>query len=187
VAGPTPSPQEYDCDVGHPTHRRGGYPGVSLALVASVLVAFGLGWIAATLAGTGPGAADVAAPPPPARAAPTTTPPAVAPVGFAQPTVTVEGLEVMSVLTKVKGGVDVTLVVRNQRNDRVTVDTASLGPHDVTFRGQPVQVQSPPLTKRLGPGEALVYPCRVHLPDMDLGELSFTVGGVPVSGPAAGD
>jgi hypothetical protein len=36
-------------------------------------------------------------------------------------------------------------------------------------------------------GEALVYSCRVTLPDMNVGQLSFTVAGVPVSGPAAGD
>lgn len=42
-------------------------------------------------------------------------------------------------------------------------------------------------TKKLYPGEALVYPCRVRLPDMNFGELSFTVAGVPVSGQAAAD
>lgn len=188
MAGPTPSSlRDYDCDVGHPTHHRRGYPGVSLALVVSVLVAFGLGWITAALTGGGPRAVEVAAPPPPAAPTTAETTAPVTPVGFAQPAVTVEGLEILSVLTKVKGGVDVTLVVRNEGNERVTVDTASLGPHDVTFRGQPAQTETAPLTKRLSPGEALVYPCRVHLPDMDLGDLSFTVGGVPVSGQAAGD
>jgi hypothetical protein len=111
----------------------------------------------------------------------------VTPVGFAQPTLNVEGLEVMSVLTKIKGGVDVTLLVQNRGNRSVTVDNTDLGPHDVTFRGQPVPMEMAPVRKKLVPGESLVYPCRVHLPDMDLGELSFTVGGVPVSGPAAGD
>ncbi|GAA5130355.1 hypothetical protein [Pseudonocardia adelaidensis] len=175
--------------MGHPTHRRGGYAGVSPALLVSVLVAFGLGWVGATLAGAGTRAADVAAPPPPATApaAPTTTSAPVAPVGFAQPTVNVEGLEVMSVLTKIKGGVDVTLLVQNHGDTPITVDNATLGPHDVTFRGQPVAIEMAPARKKLSPGEALVYPCRVHLPDMNLGELSFTVGGVPVSGQAAGD
>jgi len=173
--------------VGHPTHRRGGYPGVSMTLVVSVLVAFALGWVTATLAGAD--TPTVSAPPPLPPAAPTTTeaPPPVQRVGFAEPAITAEGLEVVSVLTKIKGGVDVTLVVRNTGNSPVTVDALSLGPHDLTFRGQPAPMEMAPLTKKLSPGEALVYPCRVRLPDMDLGELSFTVGGVPVSGPAAGD
>jgi hypothetical protein len=159
-----------------------------MTLVASVLVAFALGWVGATLAGADT-PAPTAAPPPPAPVATTTATPAppVAPVGFAQPTVSVEGLEVMSVLTKIKGGVDVTLMVQNRGNTPITVDNARLGPHDVTFRGQPVPVEMTPARKKLSPGEALVYPCRVRLPDMDVGELAFTVGGVPVSGPAAGD
>jgi hypothetical protein len=172
--------------VGHPTHRRGGYPGVSLALVVAVLVAFGVGWIGASLT-----RADTPAPPAPAApAGPTATEtraPPVTPVGFSQPTVTVEGLQVMSVLTKIKGGVDVTLLVQNNGNSPITVDNSDLGPHDVTFRGQPVPMEMAPAHKKLVPGESLVYPCRVHLPDMNLGELSFTVGGVPISGQAAGD
>jgi hypothetical protein len=174
--------------VGHPTHRRGGYPGVSLTLVVSVLVAFALGWVTATLASGSTPAPS--APPPTTIAAPTateTSAPPVSPIGFAQPTVSVEGLEIMSVVTKIKGGVDVTLLVQNRGNTPITVDTARFGPHDLTFRGQPVPMDVAPQTKKLVPGEALVYPCRVHLPDMNLGELSFTVGGVPVSGPAAGD
>jgi hypothetical protein len=162
-----------------------------MALVVSVLVAFGLGWVTATLASGGTPAPSPPAPPPTTlEAAPTpteTSAPPVTPVGFAQPTVSIEGLEVMSVLTKIKGGVDVTLLVQNHGNTPITVDNTSLGPHDVTFRGQPVPMEMAPARKKLSPGEALVYPCRVHLPDMELGELSFTVGGVPVSGPAAGD
>jgi hypothetical protein len=162
-----------------------------MTLVVSVLVAFGLGWVAATLAGDGTRTASVPAPATTtAQAAPTPTETSAAPVtpvGFAQPTLSAEGLEVMSVLTKIKGGVDVTLMVQNQGNAPITVDNASLGPHDVTFRGRPVPMELAPVRKKLVPGEALVYPCRVHLPDMNLGELSFTVGGVPVSGPAAGD
>jgi hypothetical protein len=160
-----------------------------MALVVSVLVAFGLGWVTATLAGAGTPTPSPPAPPPTtAQAAPTETPaPTVTPVGFAQPTVTVGGLEVMSVLTKIKGGVDVTVLVQNQGNSPVTVDNTELGPHDVTFRGQPVPMEMAPTHKKLVPGESLVYPCRVHLPDMNLGELSFTLGGVPVKGSAAGD
>jgi hypothetical protein len=162
-----------------------------MALVVSVLLAFGLGWFAATLAGTATRSAIV---PPPATAtaqpSPTTTETSTVPVsrvGFAEPTISAQGLEVMSVLTKIKGGVDVTLMVQNQGNTPITVDNASLGPHDVTFRGQPVPMELAPVRKKLVPGEALVYPCRVHLPDMNVGELSFTMGGVPISGPAAGD
>jgi hypothetical protein len=44
-----------------------------------------------------------------------------------------------------------------------------------------------PVTKKLVPGEALVYSCRVKLPDMNAGEMAFTVAGVPVTGQAAGD
>jgi hypothetical protein len=67
------------------------------------------------------------------------------------------------------------------------VNTASLGPHDVTFRGATVPTDMAAQTKRLVPGEALVYSCRVNLPDMNPGELSFTVAGIPVRGQAAGD
>lgn len=173
--------------MGHPTHRRKGYAGVSMTLVASVLLAFGLGWLTATLTGGGTTPATAPAPStaPAAPTAETSAP--VARVGFAQPTVTAEGVEVMSVLTKIKGGVDVTLLVQNQSNAPITVDTATLGPHDLTFRGQLLPIEMAVLTKKLSPGESLVYPCRVRLPDMDMGELSFTVGSVRVSGPAAGD
>lgn len=114
-------------------------------------------------------------------------PAAPAPVGFAEPAVTPGGLEVMSVLTKVKGGVTVTLVARDRGTQAVNVDTTALGPHDVTFRGEPVPMEMTSQTKRLVPGEALVYTCQVKLPDMKPGELSFTVAGIPVSGQAAGD
>ena len=161
-----------------------------MALVVSVLAAFGLGWVAAMLTAGATGSAGQPPPAPPpvsAPPAPTTTTAPVTRVGFSQPAVTAEGLQVTSVLTKIKGGVDVTLVVQNQGNGPTTVDASGLGPHDVTFRGQPVSTEMGPLTKKLIPGEALVYACRVHLPDMNAGELSFTVGGVPVSGQAAGD
>jgi hypothetical protein len=160
-----------------------------MTLVASVALAFGLGWLTATLTGGGTTPATVPAPATstaPAAPTPETSTP-VTRVGFAQPTVTAHGLEIMSVLTKIKGGVDVTLLVQNQGNAPITVDTASLGPHDLTFRGQTVPIEMAVLTKKLSPGESLVYPCRVRLPDMNIGELSFVVGGVPVSGPAAGD
>jgi hypothetical protein len=48
-------------------------------------------------------------------------------------------------------------------------------------------MQMPQRTKTLVPGEALVCSCRVAPPDMNVGQLSFTVAGVPASGPAAGD
>jgi hypothetical protein len=184
--------------MGHPSHRRGGRAGVSLALVVSVVCAFALGWLAATLlaAMTAAPTSHVATSAAPSPAAPAPAPSAggsppsagaVVPVGFAQPAMTPAGLEVTSVLTKVKGGVDVTLVARNRVDHPVAVDTASLGPHEVTFRGAPVPMQMPQRTKTLVPGEALVYSCRVTLPDMNVGQLSFTVAGVPISGPAAGD
>jgi hypothetical protein len=130
--------------------------------------------------------------PPPASAPappPATAPPSadVEPVGFGQPAMTPSGLEVTAVLTKIKGGVTVTLVARDRGIHPIRVDTTSLGPHDLTFRGAPVPMEMTPQTKNLVPGEALVYSGRVRLPDMNSGELSFTVGGIPVSGQAAGD
>jgi hypothetical protein len=163
---------------------------VSLTLVLAALVAFGLGWLGASMFAAARVAKPEAAPSAP-TAAPNSTSPLpptpVVPVGFAQPAVTPNGLQVMSVLTKIKGGVDVTLVAQNRGDHSVSVDTASLGPHDLTFRGAPVPVQMTPVTKKLVPGEALVYSCRVKLPDMNAGEMAFTVAGVPVTGQAAGD
>jgi hypothetical protein len=180
----------------NPAHRRGGRPGVSGALVVAVLVAFGLGWLGAVLAAAGTSTRPAAAAPPAAgtaRAAPgepgapTTSAGAVVPVGFAQPVVTSTGLAVTAVVTKVKGGVVLTLVAQNRGSRPITVNTADLGPREVTFRGSPVPVQLTPETKKLVPGEALVYPCRVTLPDMNSGEMSFTVAGMPIRGFAAGD
>jgi hypothetical protein len=182
--------------MGSPAHRRGGRPGVSGALVVAVLVAFGLGWLGAVLAAAGTSTRPAAAAPPAAgtaRAAPgepgapTTSAGAVVPVGFAQPAVTSTGLAVTAVVTKVKGGVLLTIVAQNQGSQPITVNTADLGPREVTFRGSPVPVELTPQTKKLVPGEALVYSCRVRLPDMNSGEMSFTVAGMPIRGFAAGD
>jgi hypothetical protein len=182
--------------MGNPAHRRGGRPGVSGALVVAVLVAFGLGWLGAVLAAAGtstrpaavaPPAAGTARTAPGAPGAPTTSAGAVVPVGFAQPVVTSTGLAVTAVVTKVKGGVLLTLVAQNRGSQPITVNTADLGPHEVTFRGSPVPVELTPQTKKLVPGEALVYSCRVRLPDMNSGEMSFTVAGMPIRGFAAGD
>jgi hypothetical protein len=185
--------------MGNPAHRRGGHPGVSGALVVAVLVAFGLGWLGAVLAAAGTSARPAAAPPAAGTArtaprepgastgTPTTSAGAVVPVGFAQPVVTPTGLAVTAVVTKVKGGVLLTLVAQNRGSQPITVNTADLGPHVVTFRGSPVPVELTPQTKKLVPGEALVYSCRVRLPDMNAGEMSFTVAGMPIRGFAAGD
>jgi hypothetical protein len=185
--------------MGNPAHRRGGHPGVSGALVVAVLVAFGLGWLGAVLAAAGTSTRPAAAPPAAGTArtapgepgastgTPTTSAGAVVPVGFAQPVVTSTGLAVTAVVTKVKGGVLLTLVAQNRGSQPVTVNTADLGPHVVTFRGSPVPVELTPQTKKLVPGEALVYSCRVRLPDMNSGEMSFTVAGMPIRGFAAGD
>jgi hypothetical protein len=183
--------------MGNPAHRRGGRPGVSGALVVAVLVAFGLGWLGAVLAAAGTSTRPAAGAPPAAgtapaapgapTGAPTTSAGAVVPVGFAQPAVTSTGLAVTAVVTKVKGGVVLTLVAQNRGSQPITVNTADLGPHAVTFRGSPVPVQLTPETKKLVPGEALVYSCRVRLPDMNSGEMSFTVAGMPIRGFAAGD
>jgi hypothetical protein len=183
--------------MGNPAHRRGGHPGVSGALVVAVLVAFGLGWLGAVLAAAGTSTRPAAGAPPAAgtapaapgapTGAPTTSAGAVVPVGFAQPAVTSTGLAATAVVTKVKGGVVLTLVAQNRGSQPITVNTADLGPHAVTFRGSPVPVQLTPETKKLVPGEALVYSCRVRLPDMNSGEMSFTVAGMPIRGFAAGD
>jgi hypothetical protein len=183
--------------MGNPAHRRGGRPSVSLTLVAAVLVAFGLGWLGAVVtasastpagrpsAGALPSEATPA--PPPAPATTSASSGAVVPVGFAQPAVTPNGLEVISVVTKIKGGVDLTFVAQNRGERPVTVNNADIGPGAVTFRGAPVPMEMAHLSKKLAPGEALVYSCRVKLPDMNSGDMSFTVAGVPVSGQAAGD
>jgi len=170
---------------------------VSLTLVAAVLVAFGLGWLGAVLTASAstptsrPSSAalpSVVSPaPPPAPGTSSTAAPAVVPVGFAQPAVTPNGLEVTSVVTKIKGGVDLTFVAQNRGERPVAVNNADLGPGTVTFRGAPVPMEMAHLSKKLAPGEALVYSCRVKLPDMNSGDMSFTVAGVPVSGQAAGD
>jgi len=170
---------------------------VSLTLVAAVLVAFGLGWLVAVLTASAstptsrPSSAalpSVVSPaPPPAPGTSSTAAPAVVPVGFAQPAVTPNGLEVTSVVTKIKGGVDLTFVAQNRGERPVAVNNADLGPGTVTFRGAPVPMEMAHLSKKLAPGEALVYSCRVKLPDMNSGDMSFTVAGVPVSGQAAGD
>jgi hypothetical protein len=130
-------------------------------------------------------------PPAPTSAAPSTSPvgsptPAGT-VGFAQPALTPTGLEVTSVFTKVKGGVSITVVAQNSSKEPITVDTNSLGPHDVAFRDLPVAVRMDRQVKKLAPGEALSYPCRVTLPDMKAGLLTFTVDGTRVSGRAQGD
>src|SRR5882757_2352234 len=182
--------------MGNPTHRRGGRPSVSLTLVAAVLVAFGLGWLGAVLTASAstpasrPSAAALpseVAPAPPAPATTSASSGAVVPVGFNQPAVTPNGLEVTSVVTKIKGGVDLTFVAQNRGERPVAVNNADLGPGTVTFRGAPVPMEMAHLSKKLAPGEALVYSCRVKLPDMNSGDMSFTVAGVPVSGQAAGD
>ena len=170
---------------------------MSLTLVAAVLVAFGLGWLGAVLTASAstptsrPSSAalpSVVSPaPPPAPGTSSTAAPAVVPVGFAQPAVTPNGLEVTSVVTKIKGGVDLTFVAQNRGERPVAVNNADLGPGTVTFRGAPVPMEMAHLSKKLAPGEALVYSCRVKLPDMNSGDMSFTVAGVPVSGQAAGD
>jgi hypothetical protein len=178
-------------------HRK-NHRGVSAAFVVALLIAFALGGLAATALAKATWAAPGPAPPTPTpHSAPPTTSPTRAPgppapgppqsVGFAQPAVTATGLEVVSVLTKVHGGVDVTIVASNRSDQPITVDATNLGPHDVTFRGAPVPTQMTGQSKKLVPGEALVYPCRVSLPDMNSGQLSLTVAGIPVSGPAAGD
>lgn len=189
----------------HSSHHRGGPPTVSPVLVVGVLIAFGLGWLGAVfvanITSARPAASAVIPPPaPPPAVAPAPPPPSAppsagpappsagpVPVGFDEPAMTPSGLEVMSVLTKIKGGVTVTLVARDRGAHPIKVDTTSLGPHEVTFRGEPVPMEMTPQTKRLVPGEALVYSFQVKLPDMNSGELSFTVGGIPVSGQAAGD
>lgn len=182
--------------MGNPTHRRGGRPSVSLTLVAAVLVAFGLGWMGAVLTASAstptsrPSSAALpseVAPAPPAPATTSASSAAVVPVGFNQPAVTPNGLEVTSVVTKIKGGVDLTFVAQNRGERPVTVNNADLGPGTVTFRGAPVPMEMGHLSKKLVPGEALVYSCRVKLPDMNSGDMSFTVAGVPVNGQAAGD
>jgi len=111
----------------------------------------------------------------------------VVPVGFAQPAVTPTGLAVTALITKIKGGVMLTFVAQNRGDAALTVNTAILGPGTVTFRGATVPMQMAYQTKKLVPGEALVYPCLVKLPDMNAGDMSFTVGGVPITGRAAGD
>jgi len=185
--------------MGNPTHRRGGRPSVSLTLVAAVLVAFGLGWMGAVLTASAstpasrpssaalPSEVAPAPLPAPATSSAAAAAAAVVPVGFAQPAVAPNGLEVTSVVTKIKGGVDLTFVAQNRGERPVTVNNADLGPGTVTFRGAPVPMEMGHLSKKLVPGEALVYSCRVKLPDMNSGDMSFTVAGVPVSGQAAGD
>lgn len=108
------------------------------------------------------------------------------PVGFAQLVNTPTGLEVMAVVTKMKGGVLVTVLAQNNGDQPVTVRSAELGPAAVAFRGEEVPTRLSRQSRRLAPGEALVYPCRVRLPNMSSGDLSFTVAGVQVSGRATG-
>ena len=176
--------------MGNPAHRRGGRPGVSGTLVVAVLVAFGLGWLGAVLVASArplPGPAPVAAvPASPSLPAPTAAG-GVVPVGFAEPAVSSTGLAVTALVTKIKGGVVLTLVAQNRGSQPITVNTGNLGPGDIRFRGAQVPMEMAHETKKLVPGEALVYPCTVRLPDMSPGEMSFTVAGQPISGQAAGD
>jgi len=111
----------------------------------------------------------------------------VVPVGFAEPAVSSTGLAVTALVTKIKGGVQLTLVAQNRGSQPITVNTGNLGPGAIRFRGAQVPMQLTHETKKLVPGEALVYPCTVRLPDMSPGEMSFTVAGRPISGQAAGD
>lgn len=108
------------------------------------------------------------------------------PVGFAQLVNTPTDLEIMAVVTKMRGGVLVTVLAQNNGAYPVTVRSAQLGPAAVAFRGVPMPTHLSRQSRHLAPGEALVYPCRVRLPDMSTGELSFTVAGVQVSGRATG-
>jgi len=188
--------------MGNPAHRRGGRRGVSGTLVVAVLVAFGLGWLGAVLVASARpthGAAGDAARSAAPSTALSTAPPAnpsspvptsaggVVPVGFDEPAVSSTGLAVTALVTKIKGGVVLTFVAQNRGSQPITVSTGNLGPGAIRFRGAQVPMQMAHETKKLVPGEALVYPCTVRLPDMSPGEMSFTVAGLAISGQAAGD
>lgn len=166
------------------------------ALIVAILLGFGLGWGGAMLTASADSPeprepAPAAAPPAPAPepAAPTAAQatPGVRPLGLAEPTPAPNGLVVTALVTKMKGGVVLTLVAQNNGDKPVRTGTDELGPGTVTFRGAAAPMDMPRQSKLLAPGESLVYPCRVRLPDMDTGEMSFTFAGITIIGKVAGD
>ncbi|GAA5175683.1 hypothetical protein GCM10023321_82230 [Pseudonocardia eucalypti] len=178
-------------------------------LIVAILVGIALGWAGAMLTASAdspepparaPAAAPAAPAPAPAGSAPAPaapepaaptaaqgTPPGVRPLGLAEPAPAPNGLVVTALVTKMKGGVVLTLVAQNNGDKPVRTSTDELGPGKVTFRGAAAPMDMPHQAKLLAPGESLVYPCRVRLPDMDTGEMSFTFAGITIIGKVAGD
>lgn len=88
---------------------------------------------------------------------------------------------------KVKGGVRFTIALANTSDVPIMVDTGAMGPHDPRFNDVAVPMNMTPVRKKLVPGEGYVYQCVFKLPNMDAGQVAFSVGQIAITGQAAGD
>jgi hypothetical protein len=112
--------------------------------------------------------------------------PLVDPVAFAAPATDAVGMSVTVLRPeKVQGGVRFTIALANTSGIPITVDTGALGPQDPRFNDTTVPMTMTSVRKKLVPGEGYTYQCVFKLPTMDVGQLTFVVGPVSVSGPAA--
>ncbi|MGH3915886.1 MAG: hypothetical protein ACRDTC_21130 [Pseudonocardiaceae bacterium] len=163
---------------------------VWLPVIVSALLGVLLGsWVTAAAGGSEakPITYETTAPSPVPGPASTTANP-VTSIGFAEPAVGPAGLSV-TVLPpeKVKGGVRFTIALVNGTAAPITVNTGELGPNAPRFDGATVPMTMTPANKKLMPGEGYTYQCMLRLPTTDVGQLSFTLGTLTVTGRTAGD